>query len=907
MNRLIERAFRPLLISTAALVAFPSLVAPAQSVPTAGTFVVRSGPKATVARVAPAPADIIAGQAVGEQFCNALQCVVFTSAPAQIAALTSLQSQGLVTLEPLPDARKIYFAKSLYDADTDAFEADFPGRTETTPLLSNALFAVVFKAWPERAWIDALEKAGLQPVAPMQSMAWLLYGPRSAISQLPKRFSTIYKTTDLPAGLKRFNLDTREAGDDDGPQWTYVHVVAAASETVAGLLRTQGGTEPGIIDRTPTVISYTSLLTRQEAIDFASFPEVLSVRRMSRTGGPSDERSNRIVGGNFAIPGTTYTQAALGTYPPNYWNNYLSSLSGIGINPANQTIGFLDTGIDAGLTENGVAYCPRFLRPASPCPLVFTQDTTIIGHNDPNMLADDFFFHGTLVSSVAAGNAGADSPGRDPDGYAFSQGVAQGARLAVSKIFGDCRVGLTNLDYRTVGGTSLWNMQDRLRYSLVELSTLPSTTPPDSSLPGPGATLFNHSWYTGAADYDYDEAAVILDRSTRRLNYYSFTFDNGATLWGASGQPTPALHVVAAGNDYAAGQPPYPDPGPVQSPGTARNVITVGASESYNQQGYGIGTCPGMDTTDANDQRQVALFSRIGWTFNRAKPDLVAPGTRSYGGSTGANNPCPQYPCNDNLTNAGAGQPHYQWASGTSFAAPVVTGAAALVRDWLRTLNFTNPSPALTKAALLTATKNLAPCNPACTNPPPSCTTCSYCGTMLPRPDRHQGWGGLSLDQLFRPATNYYFRDQQAPYFTANGQQWVQMLAVVDHTRPIEITLAWTDAVTIANLQTSVATLVNDLDLRLDLLNPGNIWTGDYYYTCRTCCDRTGWSIPETYTLTFDHKNNVERISIPANTFSLDGTLFFLTVTATSLQGDGIDPAGNTPRQDFAIAVSNAH
>ena len=102
---------------------------------------------------------------------------------------------------------------------------------------------------------------------------------------------------------------------------------------------------------------------------------------------------------------------------------------------------------------------------------------------------------------------------------------------------------------------------------------------------------------------------------------------------------------------------------------------------------------------------------------------------------------------------------------------------------------------------------------------------------------------------------------------------------------------------------------MNDLDLRLDIPGPGGapVFTGDYYYTCITCCNRKGFSIAEYGTLIFDHKNNVERISLPANTFAANGTQFILRVTATSLQGDGIDPNGNTPRQDFAIAVSNAH
>ena len=166
-----------------------------------------------------------------------------------------------------------------------------------------------------------------------------------------------------------------------------------------------------------------------------------------------------------------------------------------------------------------------------------------------------------------------------------------------------------------------------------------------------------------------------------------------------------------------------------------------------------------MSPTDANDPRQIALFSRTGSTLNRAKPDLVAPGTRSYGASTTAANPCGSG-CNENITNALPGQPHYQWAPGTSFSTPVVTGAAALVREWIHStpaFNIPDPSPALTKATLLTATKNLAPCNPTCTNPPPgyTCTTCSYCGTMLSQARSTSGLGRSRTELSFsgRPPT----------------------------------------------------------------------------------------------------------------------------------------------------------
>jgi len=108
MNRAIERALHCLAFLTAAHLALYPLQASAQAVKSPGSFVVRPGPKAAAAGNMAESANIIAGQVVGESFCNALQCVVFTSTAGQVAALTALQSGGLLTLEPLPDARKIW-------------------------------------------------------------------------------------------------------------------------------------------------------------------------------------------------------------------------------------------------------------------------------------------------------------------------------------------------------------------------------------------------------------------------------------------------------------------------------------------------------------------------------------------------------------------------------------------------------------------------------------------------------------------------------------------------------------------------------------------------------------------------------------------------------------------------------
>ncbi len=72
------------------------------------TFVVRRGP-ATVPTGAGGPSAILSGRQVGETFCNEAHCVVRTTVAAHRDALLTLEALGLVSLEPLPDAHRLFF------------------------------------------------------------------------------------------------------------------------------------------------------------------------------------------------------------------------------------------------------------------------------------------------------------------------------------------------------------------------------------------------------------------------------------------------------------------------------------------------------------------------------------------------------------------------------------------------------------------------------------------------------------------------------------------------------------------------------------------------------------------------------------------------------------------------------
>jgi hypothetical protein len=896
-----------LTILTFAGVCFALSAGASQIDATIDTYVVRPATGAAQAD-APAPATLLGISSVGERFCNALHCVVLTGTSAHRNALEALEKEGRIAVEALPEAHTLFFQKSRYDATAHAFERDFPGRFDVAGTSEMAQFAVVFKSYPERSWLDQVEALGVIALEPIPVMGYAVYGPRKVLATLGKQLPFVYSVAEIPTGIKRFNVDDPPEGDDLGPAMTTVTMVTKARDLVEGLMNSASGTQPALVYRSGTSEAYVARLSLADAYGLSALPEVLSVSRETVRGGPSDERSNRLVAGNFQSPGTSWP-ASLGTNfgTPRYWDGYLGQLSGLGLDLSHQVIGFLDTGVDGGLQQAGQPYCPPHLRtplynPNDPtntagCRLVFTTDMSL-RFDQLDTRADDLYFHGTLTTSIAAGFASAASAGRDAGGgYAFTQGVAQNAKVAMCQFFALCG----GTGYRGLGEAqpafTLGGWEQRLRYALVELGST-SSLPDTGGGNGPGARIFNHSWNN--CDFVYEATSILLDQTTRSLAMAYFNFDQGRY----TGPSAPALHVVSAGN--------FPSTcgtnRQVTAPAIAKNAIAVGASETYNQESYQP-LCAGNDTGDADNPHQVPGFSRLGYPNQRLKPDLVAPGTRAYGRRSVMLDTNCTGNCDVVLDSNDPRQ--YTWNDGTSFSAPVVTGAAAIVREWLPTVGAANPSPALVKATLIAVARTLTTqqsCFTGCGN------CCATCGDMRPSPDQYQGWGGVSLDRLFRSSSNYSFSDQwpsgQGTLFTANGQVWTRPLTITDVSKDINIALVWTDRASEARIDQAL-NLVNDLDLDVAIVIGGSVysWYGNYYYTSPGSCGRDGYSLRNPQPVVYDHKNNVERINIRASDIPVGATQILVNVKAYSLTGDGIDPglSNSIFRQDFAVAVENAH
>ncbi|HMN27404.1 MAG TPA: S8 family serine peptidase, partial [Caldilineaceae bacterium] len=140
---------------------------------------------------------------------------------------------------------------------------------------------------------------------------------------------------------------------------------------------------------------------------------------------------------------------------------------------------------------------------------------------------------------------------------------------------------------------------------------------------------------------------------------------------------------------YAAGNA-GPEAQTIGSPGTAKNVLTVGASENNR---------PDQGALSDNPDTMTDFSSRGPTADGRIKPEVVAPGSYILSVKA-AQAPLSSFwePFNDD----------YAFMGGTSMATPLTAGGAAVTREWLnKTRNIPNPSGALQKAVLINGAAQL--------------------------------------------------------------------------------------------------------------------------------------------------------------------------------------------------------
>ena len=258
------------------------------------------------------------------------------------------------------------------------------------------------------------------------------------------------------------------------------------------------------------------------------------------------------------------------------------------------------------------------------------------------------------------------------------------------------------------------------------------------------------------------------------------------------------LVIFSAGND-ARGAGNTISRNSIGPQGVAKNALTVGASENratgrdevrtftYEPRwaGNNIPTAFRDDvmTDDIND---IAPFSSRGpgrvdpaERKYRIKPDVVAPGTFVLSTRSRQLDDDDRFIINSHPHASGA----YMYASGTSMAAPLVAGCAALVRQYLRQhpdKPIPEPSAALMKAMLIHSAR--------------------YFEYKHARPDSRrwadyeQGWGRVDLQRVLNPSVPVkvlYFEEKAG---LETGQRRRYKVKISDTDVPLRATLVYTDA-----------------------------------------------------------------------------------------------------------------
>ncbi len=715
----------------------------------------------------------------------------------------------------------------------------------------NRLHLVQFAGPVKPEWLAALEQTGVRVITYIPHNAYLIYGDGPTLTKFQgwagANAAVQWEAPYLDSYKIHPAAQIVDAKGNPKTPATSVFAIqmvldAQANAATLQLIQALKLEEPRQQYSLANYLNVVIRLPAERLPDIAAQPEVISIQPYFDPQ-KRDERQDQIMAAN--LTGTAPTAPG-----------YFAWLQSKGFSQAQFTasgfaVDISDSGVDNGTTSPGHFGLYPGGNTALTSRIIYNR---LIGTPNSGSTILGCDGHGNLNTHIIAGfnDQPAGFPHTDSSGFRYGLGVCPFVKVGSSVVFDP------------------------------DSFTDPSYPELQSRAYNDGARISANSWGANSA------GAYTTDAQT-----YDFLVRDAQPA--SSPYPTAGnqqmVIVFAAGNAGSGSQT-------VGSPATAKNVFTIGAAENVRSMNTANGgnssagndgcTEPDTGADSANDI--ISFSSRGPCSDGRKKPDIVAPGTHVTGGvgqvspppapsTTGSAISCFKasgvcaLPGSGTIGNANnffpLGQQFYTASSGTSHSTPAVAGSCALLRQYFINQGLTPPSPAMTKAYLMNSARYL-----------------DGVGANDSLYSNNQGMGEVNLATAFDGSPRI-LRDQiTGEKFTATGQSRSYVGTIVDPSKPLRVTLAWTDAPG----NTSGSAYNNDLDLVVTV--GGNTYKGNVFSGATSVTGGTA-----------DSRDNVESVFLPAG---LSGN-FAVTVTAANITSDGVPNEAPSLDQDYALVVYNAN